>query len=174
MKSLVTPYHKQRKTPAVEIKSDFILVMFLSHDGKHSTEILCPKFKGVRGSFAISFWLPCATWHRVMTHTHHTHFDRRTLFFATRRKGRSEGFLLHPNGLSFGFQARCTASSCDRHVTRTNSKDIERRIRWRRQSIIEQVSGCMVDLSNLSWAVLCGSQRGLCFFFFALADLGNE
>ena len=43
MKGLVTPYHKQRKTPAVEIKSDFILVMFLSHDGKHSTDITCPK-----------------------------------------------------------------------------------------------------------------------------------
>ena len=35
-------------------------------------------FKEVRGSFAILFWLPCATWHRVMTHTHHTQsIDRR-------------------------------------------------------------------------------------------------
>ena len=47
-------------------------------------------FKEVRGSFAILFWLPCATGHSVVTHTHHTHFDRRTLFFATRRQGRSE------------------------------------------------------------------------------------
>ena len=42
--------------------------------------------KEVRGSFAILFWLPWATWHRVMTHTHHTHFDRPTLSFATRRR----------------------------------------------------------------------------------------
>ena len=70
-------------------------------------------FKEVRGSFAILFWLPCATRHRVMTHTHHTHFDRRTLFFAIRHQGRSEvswGCLLHASGLSFGFQARSTGS----------------------------------------------------------------
>ena len=35
-------------------------------------------FKEVRGSFAILFWLPCATWHRVMTHTHHTQSFRST------------------------------------------------------------------------------------------------
>ena len=91
------------------------------------------RFKEVRGSFAILFWLPCATWHSVMTHTHLTHFDRPTLFFATRRQGRSEGFLLHASGLSFGFQARCTASSCGRHATPTNSK----RHRFQKRSVVE-------------------------------------
>ena len=134
-------------------------------------------FKEVRGSFDILFWLPCATWHRVMTHTHLTHFDRPTFFFATRRQGRSEviwGFLLHPSGLSFGFQAWCTGS------TRTNkrrrfqkssvvdwmmpkSEEWIRRKRRRRRSIDEQASGCMVDLLNLSWDALSGRQCGLSF-----------
>ena len=56
--------------------------------------------------------------------------------FATRRQGRSEGFLLHASGLSFGFQARCTAFSPGRHATRTNSKDIDFR---------------SVQLSNDAW-----------------------
>ena len=99
----------------------------------------------------------------------HNHFDRPTLFFATRRQGRYPwGFLLHPSGLSFGFQARCTGS------TRTNkrrrfqknsvvdwmmpeSEEWIRRKRRRRRSIDEQASGFMVDL-NLSRAVLCGRQ----------------
>ena len=81
-------------------------------------------FKELCGSFAILFWSPCATWHSVVTHTHHTHFDRGTLFFATLRQGRSEvswGFLFYASGLSLGFQPRCTASSCGRHATRTNT-----------------------------------------------------
>ena len=121
-----------------------------------------------------------------MTHTHHTHFDRPTLFFATRCQGLSEvtwGFLLHPSGLSFGFQARCTGS------TRTNkrrrfqkssvvdwmmpkSEEWIRTKRRRRRSIDGQASECMVDLLNLSWDALSGRQCGLSFF--VLVDLGNE
>ena len=144
--------------------------------------------KEVRGSFAILFWLPCATWHRVMTHTHHTQSFRSTdAFLRHSTPGPisevSWGFLLHPSGLSFGFQARCTGS------TRTNkrrrfqkssvldwmmpeSEEWIRRKRRRRRSIDEQASGCMVDLLNLSWAVLCGRQCD--FSFFVLVDLGNE
>ena len=96
----------------------------------------------------------------------------------------SWGFHLHPSGLSFGFQARCTGS------TRTN-----KRRRFQKSSVIdglndswkrgmdqeetsttsivdEQTSGCMVDLLNLSWAVLCGRQCD--FSFFVLVDLGSE
>ena len=55
-------------------------------------------FKEVRGSFAILFWLPCATWQRVMTHMHHTQSFRST--DATRRQGRYprslEAFLFTP------------------------------------------------------------------------------
>ena len=144
--------------------------------------------KEVRGSFAILFWLPCATWHRVMTHTHHTQPFRSTdAFLRHSTPGPisevSWGFLLHPSGLSFGFQARCTGS------TRTNkrrrfqkssvvdwmmpaSEEWIRRKRRRRRSIDEQASGCMVDLLNLSWAVLCGRQCD--FPFFVLVDLENE
>ena len=57
--------------------------------------------KEVRGSFAILFWLPCATWHRVMTHTHHTQPFRSTdAFLRHSTPGPiaevSWGFLLHP------------------------------------------------------------------------------
>ena len=136
--------------------------------------------KEVRGSFAILFWLPCATWHRVMTHTHHTQSFRSTdAFLRHSTPGPisevSWGFLLHPSGLSFGFQARCTGS------TRTNkrrrfqkssvvdwmmpeSEEWISRKRRRRRSIDEQASGCMVDLLNLSWAVLCGRQCDFSFF----------
>ena len=144
--------------------------------------------KEVRGSFAILFWLPCATWHRVMTHTHQTQSFRSTdAFLRHSTPGPisevSWGFLLHPSGLSLGFQARCTGS------TRTNkrhrfqkssvvdwmmpeSEEWIRRKRRRRRSIDEQASGCMVDLLNLSWAVFCGRQCD--FSFFVLVDLGNE
>ena len=143
--------------------------------------------KEVRGNFAILFWLPCATWHRVMTHTHHTYFDRPTLFFATQRQGRysrpSSGFLLHPGGLSFGFQARSTGSARTNKRRRFQKSSVVdwmmfeseewiRRKRRRRRSIDKQASGCMVDLLNLSWAVLCSRQCGLSFF--VLVDLGNE
>ena len=125
-----------------------------------------------------------------MTHTHHTQSFRSTDAFlrhSTPGAGPisevSWGFLLHPSGLSFGFQARCTGS------TRTNkrhrfqkssvvdwmmpeSEEWIRRKRRRRRSIDEQASGCMVDLLNLSWAVLCGRQCD--FSFFVLVDLGNE
>ena len=43
----------------------------------HSQEAVST-LKEVRGSFAILFWLPCATWHRVMTHTHQTQSFRST------------------------------------------------------------------------------------------------
>ena len=44
------------------------------------------------------------------------------------RQGRievSRDFLLHASGLSFGCQAWCMGSSCGRHATRTNSKDVD-------------------------------------------------
>ena len=125
-----------------------------------------------------------------MTHTHHTQSFRSTDAFlrhSTPGAGPisevSWGSLLHPSGLSFGFQARCTGS------TRTNkrrrfqkssvvdwmmpeSEEWIRRKRRRRRSIDELASGCMVDLLNLSWAVLCGRQCD--FSFFVLVDVGNE
>ena len=123
-----------------------------------------------------------------MTHTHQTQSFRSTdaLLRHSTPGPISEvswGFLLHPSGLSFGFQARCTGS------TRTNkrrrfqkssvvdwmmpeSEEWIRRKRRRRRSIDEQASGCMVDLLILSWAVLCGRQCD--FSFFVLVDLGNE
>ena len=52
------------------------------------------------------------------------------------------------------------------------SEEWIRRKRRRRRSIDEQASGCMVDLLNLSCAVLLGRQCGLSFF--VLVDLGNE
>ena len=52
------------------------------------------------------------------------------------------------------------------------SEEWIRRKRRRRRSIDEQASGCMVDLLNLSRAVLCGRQCD--FSFFVLVDLGNE
>ena len=52
------------------------------------------------------------------------------------------------------------------------SEEWIRRKRRRRQSIDVQASGCMVDLLNLSCAVLRGRQCGLSFF--VLVDLGNE
>ena len=52
------------------------------------------------------------------------------------------------------------------------SEEWIRRKRRRRRSIDEQASGCMVDLLNHSWAVLCGRQCD--FSFFVLVDLGNE
>ena len=104
---------------------------------------------------------------------------------AATRQGRYprslEAFFFTP--VDFGFQARCTGS------TRTNkrrrfqkssvvdwmmpeSEEWIRRKRRRHRSIDEQTSGCMVDLLNLSWAVLCGRQCGLSFF--VLVDQGNE
>ena len=52
------------------------------------------------------------------------------------------------------------------------SEEWIRRKRRRRRSIDEQASGCMVDLLNLSRAVLCGRQCD--FSFFVLVGLGNE
>ena len=52
------------------------------------------------------------------------------------------------------------------------SEEWIRRKRRRRRSIDEQASGCMVDLLNLSWAILCGRQCD--FSFFVLVDLGSE
>ena len=52
------------------------------------------------------------------------------------------------------------------------SEEWIRRKRRRRRSIDEQASGCMIDLLNLSLAVLCGRQCDLSFF--VLVDLGNE
>ena len=52
------------------------------------------------------------------------------------------------------------------------SEEWIRRKRRRRRSIDEQASGCMVDLLNLSWGVLCGRQCD--FSFFVLVDLGSE
>ena len=125
-----------------------------------------------------------------MTHMHHTQsFQSTDAFLRHSTPGAgpisevSWGFLLHPSGLSFGFQARCTGS------TRTNkrrrfqkssvvdwmmpeSEEWIRRKRRRRRSINEQASGCLVDLLNLSWAVLCGRQCD--FSFFVLVDVGNE
>ena len=137
-------------------------------------------FKEVRGSFAILFWLPCATWHRVMTHTYHTQSFRSTdAFLRHSTPGPisevSWGFLLHPSGLSFGFQARCTGSTRTKKRRRfqkgsvvdwmmPESEEWIRRKRRRRRSIDEQASGCMVDLLNLSWAVLCGRQCDFSFF----------
>ena len=94
----------------------------------------CAKFKEVRGSFAILFWLPCATWHCVMTHTHHTQLFRSTdAFLRLSTPGPisevSWGFHLHPSGLSFGFQARCTGS------TRTN-----KRHRFQKSSVIDRLN----------------------------------
>ena len=52
------------------------------------------------------------------------------------------------------------------------SEEWIRRKRRRRRSIDEQASGCMVDLLNLSWAVLCGPQCD--FSLFVLVNLGSE
>ena len=52
------------------------------------------------------------------------------------------------------------------------SEEWIRRKRRRRRSIDEQASGFMVDLLNLSRAVLCGRQWEISFF--VLVDLENE
>ena len=116
--------------------------------------------KEVRGSFAILFWLPCVTWHRVMTHTHHTQSFRSTdafLSHSTPGAGPiskvSWGFLLHPSGLSFGFQARCTGST-------RRTKDVDfRRVQiscrlndaWKRGMDQEETSTTSIDRRAGEW-----------------------
>ena len=118
----------------------------------------------------------------------HNHFDRPTLFFATRRQGRCprslEAFIFTP-------VAFLSVSRHDARAPLERTKDVDfrrvqlsidwmmleseewiRRKRRRRRSIDEQASGCMVDLLNLSWAVLCGRQCD--FSFFVLVDLGSK
>ena len=88
----------------------------------------------------------------------------------------SWGFLLHASGLSFGLKAR--GSSCGRLATQTNLKDADfRSVQFsdyvrkggmdRKEpptSSIDRRAVCMVDLMNLSWAVLRGRQCGLSSF----------
>ena len=93
------------------------------------------EFKEARGSFAILFWLPCATWHRVMTHTHHHDFDRPTLFFATRRQGRYsrslEAFFFTPAAVDFLSVSRAWGTM---HGLHSNAN---KRRRFQKSSVVD-------------------------------------
>ena len=120
-----------------------------------------------------------ASW-RICIRIKHNHFDRPTFFFATRPQGR------YPRSLEAFFFTPVDFLSVSSHDSRApleRTKDVDfrrvqlstecmmpeseewiRRKRRRRRSIDEQASGCMVDLLNLSRAVLCGRQCDLSFF----------
>ena len=145
-------------------------------------------FKEVRGSFAILFWLPCVTWHRVMTHTHHTQSFRSTdAFLRHSTPGPisevSWGFLLHPSGLSFGFQARCTGP-----LERTKDVDF-RRVQLSTEWCLKARNGSGGNVDDVyrstsrrvgAWSIFRTSPElfsavvSVIFSFFVLVDLGNE
>ena len=108
-------------------------------------------FKEVRGSFAILFWLPCATWHRVMTHTHHTQSFRSTDAFlrhSTPGAGPisevSWGILLHP---------QYDKSAKDRSANDTSAKPTVRMPTVRRGQQCEWDKSANANSANASSAM---------------------
>ena len=145
--------------------------------------------KEVRGSFAILFWLPCATWHRVMTHTHHTQSFRSTdAFLRHSTPGPisevSWGFHLHPSGLSFGFQARCTGSTRTNKRRRFQKSSVIDRLNdaWKRGIDQEETSTTSIDRRAGEWVhgrsseplLSCSLRSSVWFFLFVLVDLVSE
>ena len=146
--------------------------------------------KGVRGSFAILFWLPCATWHRVMTHTHHTWYTiisiGRRFFFATRRQGR------YPRSLEAFIFTPVDFLSVSRHDARApleRTKDVDfRRAQffdrlndaWKRGMDQEETSTTSIDRRAGEWVhgreplLSCSLRSSVWFFLFVLVDLGSE
>ena len=154
--------------------------------------ILCTtlyrNIKEVRGSFAILFWLPCATSHRVMTHTHHTQSFRSTdAFLRHSTPGPmsevSWGFHLHPSGLSFGFQARCTGSTRTNKRRRFQKSSVIDRLNdaWKRGMDQEETSTTSIDRRAGEWVhgrsseplLSCSLRSSVWFFLFCAGGPGE-
>ena len=121
-------------------------------------------------------------------HTHHTHFRSTDASLHHSTPGLIRGLLrlssspqstffrfpgaMHGPGSTWTNKRRRFQKSSVVDWMMPESEEWIRRKRRRRRSIDEQTSGCMVDLLNLSWAVLRGRRCGLSFF--VLVDLGNE